>query len=271
MKVINVKFFIWFVTWVVGLTVFCTLSVDGQEQDMKLLKSTDFDPLKVDKETIFEEGGFYLPPLSALIDSAFVNSPLLIQFGSENDILKSEVELARKAWTDYLYTQSEFKFGSTDNVTFSQEGNTYDSRVNTVVTSRYQIGLGLRFSAFDLIDRKHNIAIAKEKQRIAEAQLEGVRRQIRKEVTLLFNNVILTQRILTIKSETQQAKLLHFSLAEKQFLEGEISVSDYAGIIEMIAKSSADFETAKMDFTNAYFLLEESVGINLQELKKRAE
>jgi len=129
----------------------------------------------------------------------------------------------------------------------------------------------LRISAFDLIDRKRKIAIASEENKIAQARREDMVRQITREVTLLYNSVILSQRILTIKSETQQAKLLHFNIAEKQFLEGEIPVAEYAKIIEMIAKSSGEFEIARMDFTNAYFLLETAVGFNLQEIKNSAE
>jgi outer membrane protein TolC len=243
----------------------------SQEEGMEKLKASVFDPLKIGQESIFDDVNFYLPPLATIIDSALVHSPILAMYDSELEISKMELERKKNQWTDYLFSTSEIRYGSTDNVVFSQDQSTYSNTINAVVTTRYSIGLGLRISAFDMIDRKRKIIIANEENKIAQSRRDDMVRQITKEVTLLYNSVILNQRILTIKSETQQAKLIHFNMAEKQFLEGEIPVSEYAQIIEMIAKSSSEFETAKMDFTNAYFLLETAVGLNLQDIKNTTE
>lgn len=248
-----------------------SMAVLGQEKDMEKLKASDFDPLKIGQESIFADDNIYLPSLATIIDSALVNSPSLKLYDSELEISRIEMDRKKKEWTDYLYTTSEFRYGSTDNVVFSQDQAAYSNTINAVVTTRYSVGLGMHISAFDLTDRKRKIAIAGETNKIAQARREDMVRQITREVTLLYNSLILSQRILTIKSETQQAKLLHFNIAEKQFLEGEIQVSEYANIIEMIAKSSSEFETARMDFTNAYFLLETAVGFKLQEIKKSTE
>ncbi|MEA3444263.1 MAG: TolC family protein [Bacteroidota bacterium] len=238
---------------------------------MDKLKASDFDPLKIGQESIFDDESFYLPPVAALIDSAMVNSPLLRQYDAGLEISILGLESTKKDWTDYLFTTSEVKYGSTDNVVFSKDDTEYSNAINAIVTTRYNVGVGLRMSLFDIVDRKRRIAIADQEMKLSQAKREEMIRQIRQEVTLLYNAVVLSQRILTIKSETQQAKILHFNLAEKQFLAGEIGVSEYATIIEMIAKSSAEYEKSKMDFTNTYFLLEEAVGINLQEIKKITE
>ncbi|MCF8374060.1 MAG: TolC family protein [Bacteroidales bacterium] len=256
-------------TYLIWFALSFSMAAYGQEEDMKQLKASDFDPLKIGQESIFGDEYFYFPPLAILIDSALVHSPILMQFDGELEISRIELERKKREWTDYLYTTSEIKYGSTDNVTFNQ--NQTDPTINAVVTTRANIGLALRISAFDLTDRKRKIAIADEQNKISQARREEMVRFITKEVTLLYNDLLLSQRILTIKSETQQAKILHFNMAEKQFLEGELPVSEYAKIIEMIAKSSSEFETAKMDFTNAYFLLETAVGFDLQEIKKLGE
>ncbi len=247
-----------------------TLNVLAQEEDLELLKAQDIDALKLDTESIFENDAFMLPPLAALIDSAIVYSPLLRQYDAQMEIRDLERRGVKNDWANNLYTIAEWKYGSTENVVFVEDGNNtiIGGSANTARASRSQLGVGLRLTLFDITQRKRVVAIADAKYDYAAAQRDEIIQLIRKDVTLLFNDLILSQRLLTIKSETQQAKLLHFNLAEKQFLEGELPVSDYSKIIEMIAKSSAEFEEAKMDFTNKYFLLEMAVGLKLDELKR---
>ena len=45
-------------------------------------------------------------------------------------------------------------------------------------------------------------------------------------------------------------------------------MSDYAGIIEITAKSSAGLENARIEFTIAYLMLEQAVGREISEIKK---
>lgn len=245
-----------------------SIEMSAQINDLDKLGAQSMDPLKISTEKIFQDDSFLIPPLNELIDSALIHSPLLKQFDSEVRLSELSKETTKYSWTENIYSSADVKYGSTDNVVFSNVDNIFGNQINAVVTTRYSLGLGIRLSLFDVTQRKRQMAIAEEQYNYALARRDEVVRQIRQEVTLAFNALILSQRILTIKSETQQAKLLHFNMAEKQFLEGEITVADYSKIIEMIARSSQEYEEAKMEFKNNYFLLEEAVGVKLEDITK---
>lgn len=257
-----------------GIISVLSFSGFAQVEEMELLKAQDIDALQIDAEDVFQNESFMLPPLTALIDSALVNSPLLKQYEALLEISQLEKEGVKHNWSKNIYGITEYKYGTTDNIILIDGVNPAQATSASGTSQQvnlFQVGAGLRISLYDLAQRKRQTSIAIAKYEYASAQRDEIALLIKREVTLLYNDVMLAQRMLAIKSETQQAKLLHFNLAEKQFLEGELAVSEYSKIIEMIAKSSGEYETAKMDFGTKYFLLEEAVGLKIDELKKALE
>ncbi len=254
------------ITFSILYILYFSIQSIAQEKDIEQFKKLGLDPFKIETESVFSDEDFYLPTIEALIDSALIYSPILKQFDANLEITSLLLKSSKINWTEYISTSADIKYGSTDNVVFTQQASEYSSGINAINTTRYNLGVGVKMNVFDIINRNNKIEIAKFEKDIAEAQRDEPIQIIIQNVTLLYNRVILSQRILVIKSETQQAKLLHFNLAEKQFLSGEIPVSEYSSIIGIIAKSSAEFENAKMDFKNAYFLLQQAVGIKIQNI-----
>jgi hypothetical protein len=56
-------------------------------------------------------------------------------------------------------------------------------------------------------------------------------------------------------------------MADKQFLNGVITIAEYSTITEIVSRGEGEFESSKIDFQTAFMILEEIVGakINLTD------
>ena len=84
---------------------------------------------------------------------------------------------------------------------------------------------------------------------------------MREKVITQYNDVLLKQRLLIIKSKYLETSKINMQMAEKGFMNGTISVDDYSRVSEIASNTEADFETTKMEFMTAYMLLEETTGM----------
>ena len=73
--------------------------------------------------------------------------------------------------------------------------------------------------------------------------------------------MIVKHKLLKIKSKYAETAKINMEMAEKQFLNGVVSVAEYSAITEIVSRSEADYESSKMDFRTAFMILEEIVGI----------
>jgi len=68
--------------------------------------------------------------------------------------------------------------------------------------------------------------------------------------------------MLLASNSLQSNKLLH-SRAEREYFDGQISLSDYSQVQEMLNNSIKLFEDRKIEFTTAYLILQETTGQEL--------
>ncbi|MBK9392023.1 MAG: TolC family protein [Bacteroidetes bacterium] len=86
-----------------------------------------------------------------------------------------------------------------------------------------------------------------------------------------YNDVLLKQRILKIKSRNMGNARINMDMVEAEFKNGQIPVSEYARISEMTSSSEADFETARSELTTSVMILEEMVGFKINVSNNRAK
>lgn len=208
----------------------------------------------------------YLPPMQELIDSAVANSPLLKYRDAQHIIAELNTKSVRRAWSNYLGVISDFKYGLFDNLVLNQDatGAINTNLVTTTEQTRYSAGVYLKFPLQEILDRKNKIKIAQEQEKLALYEYQSAKRELRKLVIQQYSDLLLAQKVLRIKNSFKQDVIIQKQMAEQQFKNNQISVSEMTKMNSMYSKALAEYETAKSAFNNAYLMLQEVVGIKFK-------
>lgn len=233
-----------------------------------MLKAQNTDSLQQNNEFSYinptEEGiEKHLPPLQTLIDSAISNSPLLKYKNSAEIISALNTKSVRKQWSKYIGVISDVKYGLFDNLVIGQDddGNLNTGLVSTTQQTRYSAGIYLKLPLQELIDRKNKVKMAKEEKKMAEYEYQQEKKELRKLVIQQYNDLLLNQKLLTVKNDFVQDVLIQKQMAEQQFENNEIEISELTRLSSMHSKALSEYETAKADFNNAYMMLQEITGM----------
>jgi len=225
-------------------------------------KIKDFDLLKDDIELM-------LPPLEAIIDSALLHNPNVRFRDLQIDVNGYKLKADRSQWTRNLGIQADARYGTFDNFsTNTAEGQNPALFATKTNQLNYGAGTYIKLPIFDVVNRKNQIKLAKAELEQAKSFSLAQRNELRQAVIKQYNDVILKQRLLKIKSKYSETTRINLEMVEKEFLNGIITVTEYARITGIFSTSEADFESSKMDFRTAYMILEEIVGIKFNLTKK---
>ncbi|MEA3317511.1 MAG: TolC family protein [Bacteroidota bacterium] len=215
------------------------------------------------KKNIKDESKSNLPSIAAIVDSALINSPVLKQQNCEIIIKQIEYKRTKINYLDYIKVFSDYKYGSVDNIFYAGG----EAQSNTAVASRYNVGVGLSLSIFDLVDRKNNKIIADNELGKSKYKKDELVKNLTEEIITLYNDLLLAEKLVRIKGETRDAQELYFQIAEKQFREGQLNIANYTSIISTKSKSIIEYESVVSNYKKLYMLLEEIVGVKLNKIK----
>jgi outer membrane protein TolC len=203
-----------------------------------------------------------MPPMSALLDSAYAHDPGLKFTQLQYLIDKGNLHTNQAQWTQDLGLQANVGYGTFDYLYNNNIGGT-SQQTTTLKQNETQYGVGgfFRLPLYDLVNRKNQIKIAKAVMQQAETLSETRKNEIRELVIKQYNDMVVKQRVLKIKSKYLETSRINTQMAEKGFVNGTISVDDYSRVSEIGTRTESDFETAKMDFINSYMIMEVMTGM----------
>ena len=206
-----------------------------------------------------------LPPLEALIDSAILHNPIIKFKDLEVDVSRYKLKSDQKQWVRNVGIQADGRYGTFDN--FST--NTAEGQNPALLASRsnqlnYGVGAYIKIPFYDIINRKNQIhqdkAVIEQAQKFSQVQ----RNDLRQSVIKLYNDLIVKHRVLKIKWKYAETSKITMQIVEKDYTNGAVSITEYARISEISARTEADLESSKMDFHTAFMILEEVVGIKFK-------
>ena len=240
--------YIQLIVLVLGLMISVHDVVNGQPK-------RKFNPLKDDISEM-------VPPLNVLIDSAFENDPGLKFAHMQVIIDKSNLRTQRTQWTQDLGLQANAGYGTFDYLYSNSVGGT-TQQTTTLKQNETQYGVGgfFRLPLSDLVNRHNQVKMAKVVVDQASTLAETRKNEIRELVIKQYNEMLVKQRQLKIKSKYLETARINMQMAEKGFVNGAITVDEYSRVSEIGARTETDFEAAKMDFVTAYMILEVQTGI----------
>jgi outer membrane protein TolC len=237
-----------------------SLIVNGQKAEQSVIHPAD---------TVYS-----FPPLSVMIDSA-LNKDAVVKFRNI-DINSKELNLKsqRSFWVKNVGFQADSRYGTFDN--FST--NTSEGQSPSIIATKnsqfnYGVGAYVKIPFYDLVNRKNQVNQAKMELNQAEIMAEAQRDYVRQLVIKQYNDLLLKQRLFSIKSKNLENSRINMEMAEKEFRNGVIPLSEYVRISDIISRAEADYESARTDFITVFMVLEEIVGFkfNASNLEQKNE
>jgi outer membrane protein TolC len=218
---------------------------------------------------IIDDIAKHIPTLDALIDSAISNSPYL-KFRDAQIVVNHYKYLNdRSQLLRNVGFSVEMRYGRFDN--FSE--NTDIGSVPVIVGSvrdefRYGAGAYVKIPLYDLTNRKNTINLAKKEIEQAINHRNELIHEIRKDVIIQYNELLLRQRLLKIASDNQLTSEIQLKMAEKQFTNGQLPLGEMARMMDIMARAKAEYEQQKTGFITQYSLLEITTGVKFNLLNK---
>ncbi|MCF8365355.1 MAG: TolC family protein [Bacteroidales bacterium] len=210
-----------------------------------------------------------LPPLEVLIDSAVKNAPRIRYEDAEISLAKYRLKEYKRAWTKFVGISSGFSYGNRYNYTSSQTtGGLPSEFLSTAGETFFNVGLYLRMPIFDLINQSNNLNQGKRMIEQNMIRREEMIRETKQEVIFTYQNLLLHQDLLIVKNEAQVTSSLQVKMAEKEFINGKISIAELSRLTQTHSSNLYSYKEDRMLFYRQYLLLEELVGMKFNLLNE---
>jgi len=202
-----------------------------------------------------------LPPLDLLLDSAMVFSPVHKQQDEQIAIRQLQLERKRKQWTEYFNVETYVQYGNNVNVISNTFDTGLNNNLNTSSTqTRYGVGLTFKYPIFNLFSRGKDLSMAKREISAASHQKQVLILELRKSIIELYNRVILSHSLLTAKIEALETSELAVKLAELDFKQSKIGISELSKVTDANMKNITEYQLALSELRLSLELLQEICG-----------
>lgn len=201
-----------------------------------------------------------LPTLQVVIDSV-LNRNAMLKFRKQHIGVKEfTLESERIYWTRNFGMQGDTRYGNLNNFSTNADGQVNSSVLTTSKQFNYSVGLYVKIPIFDFLNRKNQVGLARLELDEAKSMAQFQEDEIRQTVIKLYQDLILKQKILKIKSKTLGDGKVNMQMIEKEFRNGVVPVAEYVRITSIASTVEVDYEFAKSEFTTAIKILEDMAG-----------
>jgi len=223
-----------------------------------LAQTSSFDAKSTDLNQI------NIPPLEVIMDSV-INRNAMVRFRKkEIEAKEYHLKSERVYWTRNIGVQADTRYGTLDNYTTNIDAL---SRANfSTITNKqftYTVGLYLKLPLFDVVNRKNQVRMATVELEAARSMAEFQEDEVKETVITQYQDLILKQRLLYLKSQNLGDARVNMEMVEKEFRNGIIAIGEYVRISDMTSRIESDYEVAKSNFLLSKQLLENIAGFTI--------
>jgi len=204
------------------------------------------------------------PPLLDLIDAAIKHNAMVGYRGQEIAAKKENIKTQQNFWLRNLGLQADTRYGTFDN--FSTIANAGSTTLQSITNRQLNYGAGLfiKLPVFDVVNRKTQIKQAKAEMEQANYLQQAQADEIRQIVIRQYEELLLKQKLLSIRSQNLGSAIVNTQMVEKEFRNGVIPVFEYVRLSDMTSRIKSEYEMAKSEFIVSKKILEEIVGFSFK-------
>ena len=203
--------------------------------------------------------------LPVLIDSACTYAPMIKRIQASERQAEANLKTTRKQALNALSFLSSYNYG-TNFTAVNQAVGSGVSNLTTAQTGFYNIGLGIQLPITHLLSRKQLIAAGKAQIEMAQEERHSVALVVKQEVIRLYQAFKLAFTLMQINNTNRQAAKVNYTLAEKEFLNGQLTVEQLSRVQDLTNRATIDYQTSVNQFQTAFLQLEAYTGVNLTKL-----
>lgn len=204
--------------------------------------------------------------LPMLIDSAIKYSAELRRIGSSGDYAKANLEINKKAIYNAVSLLSSYNYGTNFSAVNNQASAGGGSNFTAAQTGYYNVGVGIQLPITHLLNRKNIIKAGQSLVNMTVAERDNAALLIKQDVIRLYQDFKLSHRLMAISGKNKQAAQVNNSMAEKDFLNAQLTVEQESRVMDIYNKSVIEYETNVNRFQTSYMQLEAYTGTNLSTL-----
>jgi len=200
------------------------------------------------------------PKLNVVIDSV-LNRSAMVNFRNQHIVVKdSTLASERIYWSINLVFQADTRYGNLSNFATSEDGISNTAALTTAKQFNYSVGFYLKIPIFDVLNRKNKIKLARLEVDEAKSMAEFQKEEIRQTVIRMYQDLILKQKLLQIRSRSLGDGRVNLQMVEKEFRNGIVPISEYVRIVGMTENLEADYAKAMSEFITSKLMLEDMAG-----------
>lgn len=232
------------------------LVVPLEDTSSTAITALEVDTLQVEIPT----NAFNFPPLQTIIDSVIKRSGMVNFRNTHIEVMESTLASEQIYWARNMGIQADSRYGNLNNFSSNEDGEALSQVLTTSKQFNYSVGFYLKFPLFDVLNRKHQVKLAQLEVDEAKSMAAFQEEEIEQTVIRMYQNMVLRQKILLIRSTSLGDARVNMQMVEKEFKNGVVPLSEYVRITGMTSNMEADYETAMSEFITAKQMLEALAG-----------
>jgi outer membrane protein TolC len=208
-----------------------------------------------------------LIPLDDIVDIAVANSPTVKFQQDLVDAAEYQLKFTKRMWTNNIVGFVNYSSGNQSLV--SSDNQTAGSLSSTNITNGYRAGLQINIPLYEIVGRKSRVNLYKSQLNSTVNKKQESIGELRKNVIQLYYSLLYYGNLLSIRSDAKQTVMNQYQIAQKQFKDGAIDVSELSRLKSIEVNARADYEEAKREFSISYYQIEAMTGVPFQKLIRK--
>ena len=201
--------------------------------------------------------------LPILISSAQRFSPEMKRFSNGIELATANQKIAKNVIFSGISFLSSYQYGT--NYSALNEANN-PSRFSTNQSGFYNIGAGLQLPIVNIINRKHLIKQTQSQIDIAMNERESAALFVKQRVIEYYQELKLAHKLVLISNNIKQSAQLNYKMAERDFLQGQITVDQNFRVLDIVNKSKVEYEIYLNKFQTSLMHLDTYTGVSFSSL-----
>lgn len=189
-----------------------------------------------------------------LVQLAWINNPRYNALESQKHIEREKVKIAKLSWTEGVAANFNLNQGNiqpaNDNIFFPMYNFSATFNLGTILKTPYEV------------------RNAKERERIADYEINQAKHQLRSEVLTRYRKYEASIEVLKIRTKASEDLYTSYTLVKKSFEQGNTTLKTYIEATNAYNQSLEQKLVAESNVSIALIALEEVIGVPLEEVKK---
>lgn len=217
-----------------------------------------------------EDSLLLIPPLNMVIEAAYENSPLLKAKSKIIEEIGQEVIIEKRKWMDHIFIEGSANYGMYNHLVISRNTANKDPRDGYISKNEqimYYGGVGIKLPVSSVLSRGNHIKAKRLRQEKVKYEKQQLLEDIKQLIIGEYYQLIFLQQSMVTFNKVNLTLEISSLKAEKDVLNGQMDLNDFALLVSTTGKSKNDYLKAKNSFFAQYNKLQSLTGISFNPKK----